>query len=132
MHALFHLILTFSIKTDFRNPSQGVCPCPNLLFLLVHFMLRFEQFEQFFLLLMGFAFLIRWMCELIWVAIGFFLLGYVLAWYVHLHKQQCCLSCTGTWASANSKGNKDERKIYCSCSTVHRNPYQALHENKII
>lgn len=37
MHALFQLILAFGSETDFRNPSQGVCPCPNSLFLLVHF-----------------------------------------------------------------------------------------------
>lgn len=137
MHALFHLILTFGSETDFRNPSQGVCPCPNSLFLLVHFS---AQIWTAWATLPASHGLCLYDKVDVWTNMGcnrVFFPGICFSldeflWHVQLLKQRCCLSCTGTWVGVSSRGNKDERKICCSWSAVHGNPYQALHEKKKI
>lgn len=128
MHALFHLILTFGSESDFTNPSQGVCPCPNSLFLLVHFS---AQIWTVWAILPALHRLCLYVKLDVWTdtrcnrvfSLGFILAWMTFLWYVQPHKQQCCLSCTGTWVTVSSRGKKGERKIYCSWSAVHGNPY---------
>lgn len=82
MHALFHLMLTFGSETDFRNPSQGVCLCPNSLFLLVHFSV---QIWTVWAILPVSHRLCHYDTVDVWTdmgAIGFFSLGYILAWMI--------------------------------------------------
>lgn len=67
MHALFHLILTLAVRLISGIPAKVCVSAPTRFFCWYISVLRFEQFEQFFLFHTGFAFMIRWMCELIWV-----------------------------------------------------------------
>lgn len=133
MHALFQLILTFGSETDFRNPSQGECPCPNSLFLLLHFSAQSWTVWAIPPASHGPCLYDK---VHVWTEMGcnrVFSLGYFLTWMTF--SGMCSCTNSGAASVAPARGwvwAAEEKRMKGRWSAVHGNPYHALQEKKII